>query len=136
MAAGPCQGALAGRARGAGSGRRGPALTVSLLAVDHAHEQRRVPGELREQRQGRALGSAHRPAPPPPPPPRPAGPGDPSRGPGTAPAIPRALTLISGDTCTGGIILAAEGRPELSAAAEGAGSSFPSDREAKPFAAL
>lgn len=102
---------------GAGAGERGAAardaaLTVSLLAVDHPHEQRRVAGELREAetRTRPSLSPQARPAPPPPARlPGPAGPSlplppRPRDSPGEPPG---ALTLMSGETCTGGIILAA-----------------------------
>lgn len=115
----PPQGALGEGGEEWAAGPRAAALTVSLLAVDHPHEQRRVPGELRGARD---KGAPRAQPPPPPLPPCPARPGpqncgaerDGGRG-------CRGLTLMRGETCTGGIILAAELAAESGAAAEGSG---------------
>lgn len=106
---------------------RGAALTVSLLAVDHPHQQGRVPGELRETETrtrpslnshappGQARPGQARPGPARPSPAKPSRrpPRRSHRWPATPPPQsvagepPAALTLMSGETCTGGIILEA-----------------------------
>lgn len=113
---------VAGRERGKAAARGG-ALTVSLLAVDHPHQQGRVPGELREaETRTRPSLSSHVPAGPPrhrpPAPSKPPATPRPGalRNSRAAPGAARALTLMRGDTWTGGIISAAAARrPEETA---------------------
>ena len=115
----PPQGALGEGGEERAAEPRAAALTVSFLAVDHPHKQRRVPGELRKAREKGA------PCAQPPLPPCPARPAEVRSGAGWRQG-PCGLTLIRGETCTGGIILAAELAAESGAAAEG------SERKAGP----